>query len=90
MSFQLSTKFGVSSYTQNGFPAKTILNFKREWQAKFLSQTLETQEIYYFLEFVQIILQLFFNLANHLKIAKNAEAFISRCSELLVSDQQYL
>ena len=33
MSFQLSIKFGVPSLTQNGFPAKTILNFKRAWRA---------------------------------------------------------
>ena len=32
ISFQLSTKFGVPSLTQNGFPAKTISNFKRAWR----------------------------------------------------------
>ena len=83
MSFQLSTKFGVPSLTQNGFPTKTILNFKRAWMAQSLSHTLETQEIYCFLVDVQIILQPFFKLSNHLKVAKNAGAFISRCSELL-------
>ena len=43
---QLSAKFGASRYTENGFPAKTILNFKR-W-AHFLSHTHETQEICFF------------------------------------------
>ena len=32
ISFQLSKKFGVSTYTQNGFPAKTILDLKRAWR----------------------------------------------------------
>ena len=35
--FQLFTKFGGPSFTQNRFPAKTILNFSRAWQAYFLS-----------------------------------------------------
>ena len=82
-SIQLCTKFEVLSYTQNGFPAKTILNFKRVWQAHFLSHTHQTQEICCFSADVQIILLSFFELSNCLKVAKNAGAFISRCSELL-------
>ena len=80
---QLSTKFGASSYTQNGFPAKTILNFKRTWRAHFLSHTHETQEICCFLADLQIVLVSLFELFNHIKVAKNAGAFLSRCSELL-------
>ena len=60
ISFQFSTKFGASSYTRKGFPAKTILNFKRAWRAHFLSLTYETQEICCFLADVQIILLSFF------------------------------
>ena len=56
ISFQLSINFGASSYTQNGFPAKTILKFKRAWRTHFLRHTHETQEICCFLEYVQIIL----------------------------------
>ena len=82
MSFQLSTKFGASSYTQNGFPAKTISNFKRAWRAHFFSHILETQEICCFLADVQIILLSFFDSSYCLKVTKNAEAFLSRCSEL--------
>ena len=37
MRTQLFTKFGDPCCTQNGFPAKTILNFSRAWQAYFLS-----------------------------------------------------
>ena len=73
MSFQLSTKFGASSYTQNGFPTKTILNFKRVWHAHFLSHTHETQEICFFFGDVQIIFLSFFDLSYCLKVAKNAE-----------------
>ena len=47
-------KFGASRYTQNGFPAKIILNFKRAWQVRFLSNTQETQEICFFFGDVQI------------------------------------
>ena len=77
MSFQLSIKFGASSYTQNGFSAKTISNFKRAWRAHFLSHAYETQEICWFLAVVQIILLSFFYLSYCLKVAKNAEAFLS-------------
>ena len=80
---QLSTKFGASSYTQNRFPAKTISNFKRAWQAHFLSHTLETQEICCFFRDVQIILLSFFYSLYCLKVTKIAGAFLSRCSELL-------
>ena len=85
MSFQLSIEFGASSYTQNGFPAKSILNFRRGWQAHFLSHTHETQEICCFLADVQIILVSLFELFDYIKVAKNAGAFLSRCSELLGS-----
>ena len=83
ISFQLSTKFGVPSLTQNGFPAKTISNFKRAWQAHFLSHTYETQEICCFLADVQIILVSLFEFFDYIKAAKIAGAFLSRCSELL-------
>ena len=83
MRIQLSKKFDASSYIQNGFPAKIIVNFKRVWWAHFLSHTHKTQEICCFLADVQIILVLLFEFSNHLKVAKNAGAFLSRCSELL-------
>ena len=83
ISFQLSTKSGASSYTQNGFPTKTISNFKRAWRAHFLSHTYETQEICCFLADVQIILVSLFEFFDYIKVAKNAGAFLSRCSELL-------
>ena len=82
-SIQLCTKFEVLSYTQNGFPAETILKFKRVWQAHFMSHTHQTQEICCFSADVQIILLLFFESSNCLKVAKIAGAFISRSSELL-------
>ena len=82
MRIQFSTKFGTSSCTQNWFLAKTILNFKRAWQAHFLSHTHETQEICCFLADVQIILVSLFEFFDYIKVAKNAEAFLSRCSEL--------
>ena len=85
MSVARGIKFGTSSYTQNAFPAKTISNFKRAWWAHFLSHTHETQEICFFFGDVQIILLSFFELSNCLKVEKNAEAFISRSSELLGS-----
>ena len=83
VSFQLFIKFGASSYTQNWFPAKTILNFKRAWRVHFLCHTHKTQEICFFFGDVQIILLSFSDLSYGLKVAKNAEAFLSRCSELL-------
>ena len=83
MSFQLPAKFGDSRCTQNWFPPKTILNFKRAWRAHFLSHTHETQEICFFFGDVQIISLSFFDLSYCLKVAKNTEAFLSRCSELL-------
>ena len=83
ISFQLFAKFGVSSYTQNGFPTKTILNFKRAWQAHFLSHTHETPDICCFSADVQIIVSSIFELLNYMKVANNAGAFLSRFSELL-------
>ena len=83
MRIQLSIKFGACSYTQNGFPSKTILNLKRAWRAHFLSHTHETQEFCCFLAYVQIILVSLFEFSNYLEVAKNAGAFLSRCSELL-------
>ena len=56
MRIQFSTKFGASSLTQNGFPAKTIFNSKRAWWAQFCCHTHETQEICCSLADVQIIL----------------------------------
>ena len=60
ISFQLSTKFGAFSYPHNGFPAKTISNFKRAWRAHFLSHTSEAQEYFCFFGDVHIILLSFF------------------------------
>ena len=71
MRIQLSTNFGASSYTQNGFPNKTILNFKRTWRAHILSRTHETQEICCFFADVQIILVSLFELFHYIKVAKN-------------------
>ena len=82
MSFQLSTKSGASSYIQNGFPAKIFSNLKRAWPAHFLSHTYETQIICCFLGDVQIILVSLFEFFDYIKVAKNAGAFLSRCSEL--------
>ena len=83
ISIQLCTKFEALSYAQNGFPAKTILNFKRAWRAHFLSHAHQTQEICCFSADVRIILLSFFKLSNCLKVGKNVGAFLSRCSELL-------
>ena len=80
MKIQLLTKFGASSYTQNGFPTKIILNFKRAWRAYFLSHTYETQEICCFLADVQMILVSIFEIPNILKVAKIAGAFLSSCA----------
>ena len=71
---QLFTKFGTSSCTQN---------FKRAWQAHFLTHTHATQEICCLLADVQIILVSLFEFFDYIKVAKNAGAFLSRCSELL-------
>ena len=87
---QPSTKFGTSRYTQNGYPAKTILNFKRAWWAHFLSHTHKTQEICFCFGDVQTVLLSFFDLFYCLKVAKNAEAFLSRCSELFELGEQLL
>ena len=48
-----------------------------------MSHTYETQEICCFLADVKIILLSFFYLSYCLKVAKDAKAFLSRCSELL-------
>ena len=37
----LSAKFGAPRYTQKGFPAKNVKNFKWAWQLQFLSYALE-------------------------------------------------
>ena len=67
ISIQLCTKFEALSYAQNGFPAKTILNFKRAWRAHFLSHAHQTQEICCFSADVRIILLSFLKLSNYLK-----------------------
>ena len=59
-----------------------VSNLKWVWQAHFLSHTYETQEICCFLADVQIILVSLFEFFDSMKIAKNAGAFLSRCSEL--------
>ena len=48
-----------------------------------MSHTYETQEICCFLADVQIILVSLFEFFDYVKVAKNAGAFLSRCSELL-------
>ena len=47
------------------------------------SHTHETQEIWCFYTDLQIILLSLFELLDYIKVAKNAGAFLSRCSELL-------
>ena len=87
MSFQLSTKFeGHNSLKKTAMPLGSS-KWKWAWRAHFLSHTYETQEICCFLADVQIILLSFFDLSYCLKVAKNAEAFLSRCSELLDLEQ---
>ena len=49
-----------------------------------MSHTYKTQEICCFLADVQIILVSLFEFFDNIKVAKNAGAFLSRCSELLV------
>ena len=84
MSFQLSTKFeGHNSLKKTAMPLGSS-KWKWAWRAHFLSHTYETQEICCFLADVKIILLSFFDLSYCLKVAKNAEAFLSRCSELFV------
>ena len=85
MSFQLSTKFkGHNSLKKTAMPLGSS-KWKWAWRAHFLSHTYETQEICCFLADVKIILLSFFDLSYCLKVAKNAEAFLSRCSELFGS-----
>ena len=64
MSIQLCATFEVLGSTQNGFPAKTVLNFKRAWQANFLSHAHQTQEICCFSADVRIILLSFLKLST--------------------------
>ena len=83
ISFQLSTKFeGHNSLKKTAIPLGSS-KWKWAWWAHFLSHTYETQEICRFLANVKITLLSFFYLSYCLKVAKNAEAFLSRCSELL-------
>ena len=84
ISYQLSTNFDITSYIQNGFPAKTILCFSRAWQAYFLSHSHQTPQIFYFFADLQIILLSFLGISNCFKNTKNAGAFLSRYSDLLV------
>ena len=84
MSFQLSTKFeGHNSLKKTAMPLGSS-KWKWAWRAHFLSHTYETQEICCFLADVQIILVSLFEFFDYIKVAKNAGAFLSRCSELLV------
>ena len=83
ISFQLFTNFDITSYIQNGFPAKTILSFSRAWQAYFLSHSHQTPQIFYFFADLQIILLSFLGISNCFKNTKNAGAFLSRYSDLL-------
>ena len=83
MSFQLSTKFeGHNSLKKTAMPLGSS-KWKWAWRAHFLSHTYETQEICCFLADVQIILVSLFEFFDYIKVAKNAGAFLSRCSELL-------
>ena len=83
MSFQLSTKFeGHNSLKKTAMPLGSS-KWKWAWQAHFLSHTYETQKICCFLADVQIILVSLFEFFDYIKVAKNAGAFLSRCSELL-------
>ena len=83
MGFQLSTKFeGHNSLKKTAMPLGSS-KWKWAWRAHFLSHTYETQEICCFLADVKIILLSFFDLSYCLKVAKNAVAFLSKCSELL-------
>ena len=84
ISYQLFTNFEVTSYIQNWFPAKTILSFSRAWQAYFLSHSHQTPQFFYFFADLQIILLSFLGISNCFKNTKNAEAFLSRYSDLLV------
>ena len=49
-----------------------------------------TQEIYCFLVDVQIILVSLFEFFDYIKVAKNAGAFLSRCSELFALDHWHV
>ena len=83
MSFQLSTKFeGHNSLKKTAMPLGSS-KWKWAWRAHFLSHTYETQKICCFLADVQIILVSLFKFFDYIKVAKNAGAFLSRCSELL-------
>ena len=55
MRTQLFAKFGDPCCTQNGFPAKTILNFSRARQAYFLSYYLQIWKKCISLEYVQMV-----------------------------------
>ena len=90
MSFQLSTKFeGHNSLKKTAMPLGSS-KWKWAWRAHFLSHTYETQEICCFLADVQIILVSLFEFFDYIKVAKNAGAFLSRCSELLEKTYQNL
>ena len=83
MSFQLSTKFeGHNLLKKTAMPLGSS-KWKWAWRAHFLSHTYETQKICCFLADVQIILVSLFEFFDYIKVAKNAGAFLSRCSELL-------
>ena len=83
MSFQLSTKFEGHNLLKKTAISLGSSKWKWAWRAHFLSHTYETQEICCFLADVQIILVSLFEFFDYIKVAKNAGAFLSRCSELL-------
>ena len=56
----------------------------------FLSHTHKTQKICCFFGDLQIISLSFLELSYHFKVAKNAGAFISMCSELLGLVNQFI
>ena len=83
ISFQLSTKFEEhTSLKKTAMPLGSS-KWKWAWRAHFLSHTYETQKFFCFLADVQIILVSLFEFFDYIKVAKNAGAFLSRCSELL-------
>ena len=85
ISFQLSTKFEEHNLLKKTAMPLGSSKWKWAWQAHFLSHTYETQKICCFLADVQIISVSLFESFDYIKVAKNAGAFLSRSSELLVS-----
>ena len=60
----------------------SILRYQRAWHTFKICHTLQIFKNDSFFIDEQMILLSFFDLSYCLKVAKNAEAFLSRCSEL--------